>query len=50
MTALDAAGRRKLVEDLAEAHLENGGMIVAASHEVLAFADNELRLGPGDRP
>ena len=47
LTALDASGR-KLVEDLATAHLARGGMIVAASHEALAFADNELRLG--DRP
>lgn len=47
LTALDASGR-KLVEDLATAHLARGGMIVAASHETLAFADNELRLG--DRP
>ncbi|CAI8235567.1 MAG: Cytochrome c biogenesis ATP-binding export protein CcmA [Alphaproteobacteria bacterium] len=44
LTALDASGR-KLVEDLAEAHLARGGMIIAASHEALAFATQELRLG-----
>ena len=47
LTALDGGGR-KLVEELAAAHLARGGMIVAASHEVLAFAAQELRLG--DRP
>lgn len=45
MTALDAAGR-VLVTDLAEAHLENGGMIIAASHETLDFADAEVLLEP----
>ena len=38
MTALDAHGR-ELVEDLAAAHLARGGMIVAASHEALSFAN-----------
>ena len=45
LTALDAAGRA-LVTDLAEAHLENGGMIIAASHETLDFADAEVLLEP----
>ena len=44
LTALDTRGR-KLVEDLAAAHLASGGMIIAASHEALAFATQELRLG-----
>jgi heme exporter protein A len=46
MTALDAHGR-ELVEDLAAAHLARGGMVVAASHEALSFANDELRLGAG---
>ena len=46
LTALDTRGR-KLVEDLAAAHLASGGMIIAASHEALAFATQELRLGAG---
>ena len=46
LTALDTRGR-KLVEDLAAAHLARGGMIIAASHEALAFATQELRLGAG---
>ena len=46
LTALDTRGR-KLVEDLAAAHLASGGMIIAASHEELAFATQELRLGAG---
>ena len=46
LTALDTRGR-KLVEDLAAAHLASGGMIIAASHEPLAFATQELRLGAG---
>ena len=46
LTALDTRGR-KLVEDLAAAHLASAGMIIAASHEALAFATQELRLGAG---
>jgi ABC-type transport system involved in cytochrome c biogenesis ATPase subunit len=45
MTALDVAGRA-LVTDLAEAHLDSGGMIIAASHETLDFADAEVLLEP----
>jgi heme exporter protein A len=43
LTALDAAGR-DLVDNLARGHLAKGGMIVAASHEALAFADKTLTL------
>jgi len=46
LTALDESGR-KLVDDLAAAHLARGGMIIAASHEALAFADERLHLGAG---
>lgn len=44
MTALDTQARA-LVDALAQAHLAQGGMIVAASHEGLAFAQSEIRLG-----
>ena len=44
MTALDDAGCA-LVGTLAKAHLQSGGMIIAASHEALDFADAELLLG-----
>jgi heme exporter protein A len=43
LTALDENGR-KLVEELAQAHLADGGMILAASHEPLSFTDKVLRL------
>lgn len=43
LTALDVAGR-DLIQTLAEAHLAVGGMIVAASHETLPFADHALDL------
>ncbi len=44
LTALDMAGRA-LVNDLAQAHLSIGGMIIAASHEELAFATHSMSLG-----
>lgn len=44
MTALDTQGRA-LVEALAQGHLDQGGMIVAASHESLGFAASEIKLG-----
>jgi heme exporter protein A len=44
MTALDEDGRA-LVGALAKAHLASGGMIIAASHEPLGFANAELVLG-----
>lgn len=44
LTALDEAGRA-LINAMAEAHLACGGMIVAASHEPLAFAAQNLQLG-----
>lgn len=47
LTALDAQGR-KLVDDLAAAHLKSGGMIMAASHEALRFATQRLDLGGGE--
>ena len=43
-TALDEAGRA-LVTALAQAHLKQGGMIIAASHEALPFATQEITLG-----
>ena len=43
LTALDDAGR-DLVHRLAAAHKAAGGMIVAASHEPLDFADTALDL------
>jgi ABC-type transport system involved in cytochrome c biogenesis ATPase subunit len=30
---------------LAQAHLKQGGMIIAASHEALPFAAHEITLG-----
>jgi len=44
MTALDEDGRA-LVGALSKAHLAIGGMIIAASHEPLGFANAELVLG-----
>ena len=43
-TALDEAGRA-LVTALAQAHLKQGGMMIAASHEALPFAAQEITLG-----
>ncbi len=43
LTGLDGEGRI-LVERLVEAHIARGGMVVAAAHETLAFADHTLTL------
>ena len=43
LTALDAAGS-DLVSALAQAHLSCGGMIVAASHQPLDFATQQLNM------
>ena len=43
LTALDADGRA-LIHALAEAHLARHGMIIAASHEPLVFADKVIEL------
>ncbi len=43
LTALDKQGRA-LIDNLAQQHLARGGMIIAASHEALSFATQQLSL------
>ena len=43
LTALDTDGVA-LIETLAQAHLAAGGLIIAASHQPLAFATKELDM------
>jgi heme exporter protein A len=43
LTALDQQGRA-LIDTLAQQHLARGGMILAASHEALGFATQQLNL------
>ena len=43
LTALDKQGRA-LIDTLAQQHLARGGMILAASHEALGFATQQLNL------
>lgn len=47
--ALDAASVKKLTEVMA-AHLNGGGLIVAATHDQLGIAVHELRLGEDAGP